>query len=556
MTLPQRQVHHLRVAASSVDAARAVLPRLEDALRCASLPDAGGRLLLVRRLVLGRLDRGASAQAIARRIEACMLDTPGQWVDGAAVDDGPAERVCFASALQARALLAVRLLRGQSVTAWYWPRAVPEFRAVIAPSADVAAIAGTLARSEQAAALLPAWCAQVCDRTGPQALLLALPAALGQACCAAAGLPRADPPSTWLELLLQAAPGGATVAPWAPRGGPVDHAAADVAQPGRAAPVASRPALPEATLPQSLRGALPSSPLPPPSEELAKPAPSQAAGPRADAVQAPAVADAGGRARPPAAPPRPAPLLQPSPGAPGALPAHPAPPAADHVTAGLPAQPGPTPDLAPAGPAPAGTDLPAPSGLPWLGLLATPLGGLLFLLPVLQRLGLPAWAEQGGASPAAWTAAVLQQALLRLAAPPADPAWAPLLQRLPLLPPGRLDSAAPNCWQAAALQAPRGRPQLPLPQALDQAATAQAQAALWLTAARRWLRRGPHIGLASLVRRPAWVGLTATHADVFQALGAADVRVRRAGLDIDPGWLPWFGRVVAYHYVAMPELGP
>jgi len=25
--------------------------------------------------------------------------------------------------------------------------------------------------------------------------------------------------------------------------------------------------------------------------------------------------------------------------------------------------------------------------------------------------------------------------------------------------------------------------------------------------------------------------------------------VRRAGLDIDPGWLPWFGRVVAFQFV-------
>jgi hypothetical protein len=24
--------------------------------------------------------------------------------------------------------------------------------------------------------------------------------------------------------------------------------------------------------------------------------------------------------------------------------------------------------------------------------------------------------------------------------------------------------------------------------------------------------------------------------------------VRRAGLDVDPGWLPWFGRVVNFHF--------
>jgi hypothetical protein len=29
--------------------------------------------------------------------------------------------------------------------------------------------------------------------------------------------------------------------------------------------------------------------------------------------------------------------------------------------------------------------------------------------------------------------------------------------------------------------------------------------------------------------------------------------VRRLGLDIDPGWLPWFGRVVAFHYRQGPQ---
>jgi hypothetical protein len=26
------------------------------------------------------------------------------------------------------------------------------------------------------------------------------------------------------------------------------------------------------------------------------------------------------------------------------------------------------------------------------------------------------------------------------------------------------------------------------------------------------------------------------------------MRIRRAGLDIDPGWVPWLGRVVSFHY--------
>jgi len=29
--------------------------------------------------------------------------------------------------------------------------------------------------------------------------------------------------------------------------------------------------------------------------------------------------------------------------------------------------------------------------------------------------------------------------------------------------------------------------------------------------------------------------------------------VRRLGLDLDPGWLPWFGRVVRFHYLPRGE---
>lgn len=71
----------------------------------------------------------------------------------------------------------------------------------------------------------------------------------------------------------------------------------------------------------------------------------------------------------------------------------------------------------------------------------------------------------------------------------------------------------------------------------------------WLTAARRWLRRNAHLGLAEVVVRPGRITATRTHIDVFFDLAQADIRVRRAGLDIDPGWVAWLGRVVHFHYV-------
>ena len=70
----------------------------------------------------------------------------------------------------------------------------------------------------------------------------------------------------------------------------------------------------------------------------------------------------------------------------------------------------------------------------------------------------------------------------------------------------------------------------------------------WLAACRRWSRsRGP-LGLYDLVKRPAFLCVTPTHLDVLFHLGQADPVVRRLGLDIDPGWVAWFGRIVAFHY--------
>jgi hypothetical protein len=74
--------------------------------------------------------------------------------------------------------------------------------------------------------------------------------------------------------------------------------------------------------------------------------------------------------------------------------------------------------------------------------------------------------------------------------------------------------------------------------------------ALWrpLLRAHHQCRRLTTLSLRDLVRRPALVSLTETHVDVFFRPGDADMRIRRAGLDVDPGWVPWLQRVIAFHY--------
>jgi hypothetical protein len=70
---------------------------------------------------------------------------------------------------------------------------------------------------------------------------------------------------------------------------------------------------------------------------------------------------------------------------------------------------------------------------------------------------------------------------------------------------------------------------------------------MWLSAVRQWCKRH-RIPLRTLVRRPGRVHATAMHVDVIFDLAQLDIRVRRLAIDVDPGWVPWLGRVVAFHY--------
>ncbi|MBS0554058.1 MAG: hypothetical protein JSS47_16255 [Proteobacteria bacterium] len=162
----------------------------------------------------------------------------------------------------------------------------------------------------------------------------------------------------------------------------------------------------------------------------------------------------------------------------------------------------------------------------------TSAAGLLFLLRVLASLRLPEWLEENAAwRDAALPASILACALRRLRVPEDDPAW--------LMGMAAADRPEPmpasECWSAlgaAGLQPKEKR----------------TVAEIWLGGCRRWLRMRARIGVADLVLRPGHMAITATHADVWMAIEQTDLRVRRAGLDLDPGWVPWLGRVVHFHY--------
>jgi hypothetical protein len=75
----------------------------------------------------------------------------------------------------------------------------------------------------------------------------------------------------------------------------------------------------------------------------------------------------------------------------------------------------------------------------------------------------------------------------------------------------------------------------------------------WRSRIRRWCRANVKIGVHALVRREGRIATTPTHIDVYLRHRWTDIRIRKTGLDLDQGWVPWLGRVVTYHYVSEGE---
>jgi hypothetical protein len=184
-----------------------------------------------------------------------------------------------------------------------------------------------------------------------------------------------------------------------------------------------------------------------------------------------------------------------------------------------------------------------PAGPPLLGE-PTRGAGLFFLLNVLRRLGIVAALDACTAlAEAGLVTHLLKQLAVRagvsssdpilLALPPVEEAFAvpaEILADLPL---------QLNFW--------------PVGFVISQRTPFDSEYLLrvWSVAVRRWCWRSGRISVTEIVQRRGRVALTRSDLDVTLPLAEADIRIRRIGLDIDPGWLPWFGefgRVVRFHY--------
>ena len=61
---------------------------------------------------------------------------------------------------------------------------------------------------------------------------------------------------------------------------------------------------------------------------------------------------------------------------------------------------------------------------------------------------------------------------------------------------------------------------------------------------------------SGLFHRPARVHHDEVQLDIDFHIRSVDLDIRLSGLDVDPGWLPWLGRIVRFHYIDDPTLLP
>jgi hypothetical protein len=189
--------------------------------------------------------------------------------------------------------------------------------------------------------------------------------------------------------------------------------------------------------------------------------------------------------------------------------------------------------------------------LPEKGIGSTPLlaestsiGGLFFLLHVLRHLGIAALLDR---YPVLAEADFAGHILLRLADKAGAAEYDPIRM---CLPPPDVQLPLPNelLRDAEFMRAcaPAGF------QLLAASITgSDALLRVWVLAVRRWCWRNGHLTLTAIVCRPGRVWLTRTDLDVTFPPALAETRIRRVGLDIDPGWVPWLGllgKVVRFHY--------
>jgi hypothetical protein len=628
-----RRVRRVRLAAPHPELVRRGAVLLEDALHTASIPGgSGGRLVLVRRLDVGRIHPHAPPSTLALAIEARLREVELSAVHADDAAAPTASAVWFRDAAEAYALLAVRLAAGRAADAWFWPSAVPGWRSGMAADDGIRLAMRAAAESAQGAAAVAEVLRLAAERGAADRIISAILTtytaavlrSLGWTAAVSVDGDAAEPvPPAWRGLLRR----------WIGTWGADDVRSAWLAA---TVLIAERPArAADRTLPTRAAGLIRAvnlttlsakldrrmDPAPdplriPPRKSIDPPA--AAVDRRPDAVADKVAESAAATESVSVGVNHPQSSSTETTYADSARPRHPERPDADadethprrvrddvvaaaverpervreadraddHHRPGLDA-------LADAVEPVRRDEGRVEDAQPELRVEAartarrrmengaaepTEAGGLFFLVNAMERLGM---AETLHRHPALLEADLPGRVLLRIAERTRVPADDPAVEALAAArdageTEARYPFESPAVWARLAregeaverMEAGRtlrldasGRLLLALrPADTDTFALSHSRTfALpaddlrlitegWVTALRRWCRRYARMGLHDVVRRRGRLAFTRTHVDVTLPLRGVDVRARAVGLDLDPGWVPWLGRVVAFHY--------
>jgi hypothetical protein len=530
-------VRRLRVRAPNdtlVGRARNVL---EDALRVATLPGADARVIVIRRLQLPAFKANTSSQSLSLEIERLIAALGAELVHAESPSAETAAAVWFRDTLQAHTLLALRLLKGPPPTQWYWAAAVPAVRMHADVLETLRAITLSLAYLPEAAAAVPNFLRQLVSCGHEHRVLASLSESDFAVLLAASGAaPTTRDDTRHRNLLLSsesalAREPSAITERRAVRTPAVTDARSSALQRllevgvtaarTNPAPSMSRPQVRAANHARPQSASIPQH-VEPVASSLDRPAPPQE------------VEESRSLAR-------------------DLRPAHPA--DQQPTLAATSSSPSVTKDMElKEDEAQSSVDL--TSSLT-VDRMDTAAGGLMFLLPVLMRMGYVQWLE--GAPQ--WQSSRIERRVLRrvceqLRLPADDVAWR--LTDAPSLPSPAMSGGGEDQNPESQLQlSPPLTASTPPPPPVvggggrwghPSRRRHETITRAWSLAIHRWLRLHAHLSVRTLVMRPAQISMTPTHVDVHFDLAATDLAVRRAGLDADPGWLPWYGRVVSYHY--------
>ncbi len=586
----ERRVRRVKLAAGSRGLVQRGAVLLEDALRTASLPQApGGRVLVIRRLALGAIHADRSPAALSLVLEQRVREVAMHAVPVSSQAAVSAQAVYFRDALEPFEVLATRLALGLPVDAWFWPLAIPGLRpGMPRDEALRLALSGALRTQPGPAAAVMLIC-ELEARGAVEPMLGALRWQDGPALARAwwGHLPSRPAPllgrSNGGALEHVAEPLRSTLARWIRTWGAGDARGLWLAAVGLCTRRPSRVTAPDlASRAWWVAAALQEVP-PAQGATLREVARRETPETELRFTTTPAQPDAPAPRSSPRAPAAAPPPFSPGSASMDAASSAPVSPAQSLQARRPEERLGSTSTVETAGDIGPSPEETAPYSMRDEAL-PTAAGGLLFLVPMMNALGIeeflaghPALAELGAPE------RLLCHVAERLGVPTTDPllrvlqaaAGEPFPDPSPFVLPTRFQKAAGAQPPFHIVRDTRGRcvafdarrrvplavlsPGVTLPPPFNVGSVTVAapplrwddatllRRAAWLAVC-RVTRLLTGMRLKALVLRPGRLVATRTHLDIVFAASQVDIRIRRAGLDINPGWVPWLARVIQYHY--------